>query len=230
MGTLRRAGFAPTASSVLAAPPLTKENDMKSALIKLPMVIGIVLLGTLLTGTAFAACGTNLQHGALVPQSWNGQTASLLPVSEDSSDDPITGMWHTTFTAMGNEPGPPDNTPIDNALVVFHNDGTEIMNSARPPQDSNFCLGVWKKVGKAQYKVNHLPWLGNDTSNAPGGIGNPSGPTRIFQNIVLSPDGKHYSGTFTLDAYDTQGNRVAHIVGVINATRVTINTAVPDLL
>ena len=66
--------------------------------------------------------------------------------------------------------------------------------------------------------------------NAPSGIGNPSEPTRIFENIVLSPDGKHYTGTFTLDAYDTQGNKVVHIVGVINATRVSINTTVPGLL
>lgn len=204
---------------------------MKSALIKLSRVMGIVLLGTLLTGTAFAGCGDAARaHGTLVPQSWNGQSASLLPISEGSSDDPITGMWHVTFTAMGNEPGPPDNTPIDNALVVFHSDGTEIMNSARPAQDGNFCLGVWKKVDKSRYKVNHIPWFSNDTTNAPGGIGNPSGPTRIFQTIVLSPDGKHYTGTFTLDAYDTAGNQVAHIVGVINATRVNVNTTVPDLL
>jgi hypothetical protein len=211
---------------------LTKENDMKPALIKLPMVMGIVLLGVVFTGTAFAGCGeaAKLQHGALVPQSWSGESGFLLPISDDSSNDPITGMWHATFTAMGNEMGPPDNTPIDNALVVFHSDGTEIMNSARPPQDGNFCLGVWKKVGKSRYKVNHIPWFSNDTTNAPSGIGNPSGPTRIFQNFVLSPDGKHYTGTFSLDAYDTAGNQVAHIVGVVNATRVNINTTVPDLL
>jgi len=205
---------------------------MKPARIKLSMVMGIVLLGALLTGTAFAGCGdvARLQHGALVPRSWNGASGSLLPISDDSSNDPITGMWHATFTAMGNEVGPPDNTPIDNALVVFHSDGTEIMNSARPAQDGDFCLGVWKKVDKSRYKVNHIPWFSNDTSNAPSGIGNPSGPTRIFQNIVLSPDGKHYTGTFTLDAYDTAGNQVAHIVGVISATRVNINTSVPDLL
>jgi hypothetical protein len=30
---------------------------------------------------------------------------------------PIMGMWHVTFTAEGNK-GPPDNTPVDNAIVV----------------------------------------------------------------------------------------------------------------
>jgi hypothetical protein len=60
--------------------------------------------------------------------------------------------------------------------------------------------------------------------NAPTGIGNPSGPTQIIEDVILSPDGNHYSGTFTLDAYDTSNTRVAHIIGVIAATRITVNT------
>ena len=91
-------------------------------------------------------------------------------------------------------------------------------------------MGVWKKTGKSTYKLNHLAWLANDTANAPSGIGNPSGPTRFLEEVTLSPDGNHYTGTFTLDAYDTSGNLVAHIVGVIAATRITTDTTVGDLL
>lgn len=47
--------------------------------------------------------------------------------------------------------------------------------------------------------------------------------------VTLSPDGNHYSGTFTLDAYDTSGN-VTHIAGILSATRITMATKVPDLL
>jgi hypothetical protein len=104
------------------------------------------------------------------------------------------------------------------------------MNSARPPQDGDFCMGVWKKTGKYTYKLNHFAWLANDTANAPSGIGNPTGPAQIIEEVTLSPDGKHYNGTFTLNAYDTSGNQVAHIVGVISATRITLNTTVGDLL
>lgn len=154
--------------------------------------------------------------------------ASLLLVGEDH--DPIVGMWHVTFTAEGNNPGPPDNTPIDNALVTWHADGTELMNSARPPQDGDFCMGVWERSGRDQYRLNHFAWLANDTTNAPSGIGNPTGPTRIFERITLSPDGNHYTGKFTLDAFDTNGNRLAHIVGTIAATRITLHTTVADLL
>ena len=115
--------------------------------------------------------------------------------------DPIVGMWHVTFTAQGNgKDGPPDKTPIDNAMVVWHSDKTEIMNSARPPQDGNFCLGVWESLGGCKYKLSHIAWAGYDTTNAPEGIGKPAGPTHIVEEVELSPDGKSYSGTFTLDA------------------------------
>jgi len=188
----------------------------------------------LLAASANAACGDLDRLGAILHrQSWGGsdafQSGSLLRI-DDTENDPIVGMWHVTFTAQGNEMGPPDGTPLDDSLVTWHSDGTELMNSARPPQDGQFCMGIWKKTGKSTYKLNHFAWFGNDTANAPSGIGNPTGPTRFFEKVTLSPDKKHYTGTFTLDAYDTAGNQVAHIIGVIAATRITLDTTVPDLL
>ena len=207
---------------------------MKPALGKFTLALGIILMGALLSGSAFAGCGDQGKSkpgASLLPRSWNGQSGSFLPISTGSSDDPIVGMWHVTFTAEGNEAGPPDNTPIDNSLVVWHSDHTEIMASSRPAQDGDYCLGVWEKTGRSKYKLNHLPWLGgSDTTNAPSGIGNPQGPTRLLEEVTLSPDGKHYRGTFTLDAYDTAGNLTAHITGVVTATRVTVDTTVQDLL
>lgn len=195
------------------------------------IAFGIVLTCAIVSTTAHAACGDFKTGTKLHRQSWDfGSTspASLLLTADDP--DPIAGMWHVTFTARGNESGPPDGTPIDNAMAVWHSDGTEIMNSDRPAQDGNFCLGVWQKTGRQTYKLNHMPWAGNDTTNAPSGIGNPQGAVQLMEEITLSSDGKHYAGTFTLDAYDPSGNPVAHIVGVIAATRVTVNTKVRDLL
>jgi hypothetical protein len=207
---------------------------MKSVLNKFTLALGIIFAGILLPGNALASCihqGKSSAGVSTLPQTWN-KPVSLMAVSDDSGGDPIVGMWHVTFTAEGNTGAgaPPDGAPIDNALVVWHSDGTEIMNSARPAQDGNFCLGVWERVGKNRYKLNHIPWLSNDTTNAPSGIGNPQGPTRIFQEITLSHDGKHYTGTFILDAFDTAGNNVAHIIGAISATRITVDTTVNDLL
>ncbi len=193
-------------------------------------VLALTLVSScFLAATAYAGCGDS--KATLRKQSLDGLqagSASLQLVTD--SPDPIVGMWHVTFTAWGNEQGPPNGTPIDNALVTWHSDGTELMNSARPPQDGDFCMGIWKKTAVNKYKLNHFAWLANDTANAPGGIGNPAGPTRILENITLSPDGKHYTGRFTLDAYDTLGNQVAHIVGVVAGTRITLDTTVPDLL
>jgi len=206
---------------------------MKPPLKKFALAVGIILIGTLLSGNAFAGCGdsTKSKLGAsMLPQMWDGQSGSFLPISASSSDDRIVGMWHVTFTAEGNESGPPDGTPIDNSLVVWHSDHTEIMASSRPAQDGDICMGIWEKTGKSKYKLNHLAWFSNDTANAPSGIGNPTGPARLLEEVTLSADGKQYAGTFAVDAYDLAGNQIAHIVGTVAATRVTIDTKVSDLL
>ena len=210
---------------------------MKPNFKRMTVALVLIAVGLFLAARANAECG-NLQrikpHASIQPQSWSGQdsfsSASLLLVHD--SDDGIVGMWHVTFKAEGNTGAgaPPDGFLIDNALIVWHSDGTELMNSARPPQDGDFCMGVWKRVGESRYKLNHFAWAGNDTTNAPTGIGNPTGPTRIVEEVVLSPDGNHYTGTFTLDAYDMSGNNVAHIIGVISGTRITQETTAGDLL
>jgi len=211
-----------------------KGDRVRTNFNRFAFALAVAMIGSLFTVNANGACGDSGKRGAtLHRQSWQGSDAfragSLLMIS-DREDDSIVGMWHVTFTAEGNNPGPPDGTPIDNALVTWHADGTELMNSVRPPQDGDFCMGVWKKTGKSTYKLNHFAWFANDTTNAPSGIGNPTGPTRFVEEVTLSPDGMHYTGTFTLDAYDPSGNPVAHIVGQVAGTRITINTTVPDLL
>ena len=90
----------------------------------------------------------------------------------------IVGMWHVIFTAKTSDKNDIPDTVIDDALAVWHPDKTEIMNSIRPPQDGNFCLGVWEQTGRSNYYLNHFPWFSNqfpnDTNN---GIGTPVGPT-----------------------------------------------------
>ncbi len=203
----------------------------------LPAVAGLALALTTVP-SALAACGQPATKGH--PASWDvlpGGTQLTMAAfggnfrNAGEEVDPIVGMWHVTFTAQGNgKEGPPDKTPIDNAIIVWHSDKTEIMNSARPAQDGNFCLGVWESLGGCKYKLSHIAWLSNDTTNAPEGIGKPQGPTHFMEEVMLSEDGKSYSGTFTLDAYDTSFNPVQHIVGVIKGTRITTSTTIEDLM
>jgi hypothetical protein len=190
--------------------------------------LGFVLMGAFLTAMAAAQCGT--PTAKLHKQAWQVGDPTALPTQAADTVEPIVGMWHVMFTAEGNSEGPPDGTPIDNAIIVWHGDGTEIMNSGRPPQDGDFCMGIWEKVGPNKYRVNHFAWGGNDTTNAPTGIGNPSGPTRFIEKVTVSAEGNSFSGTFSLRATDTAGKTTAFIIGTITGTRVTMQTTIEELL
>ncbi len=137
-------------------------------------------------------------------------------------------MWHVIFNAQTLN-GTPVNMVIDNAIAVWHKDGTEIMNSSRPAQDGNFCLGVWAKTGRSKYHLNHIPWAGNDATNSSGGIGNPQGGVQLIEHVTLSPNGNNYSGTFTLTAYTTNGQPTVTFTGVLAAKRITPDTSITSL-
>jgi hypothetical protein len=142
---------------------------------------------------------------------------------------------YVVFTALtqNGDPAPvAGGVVIDNSVVVWHPDGTEIMNSSRSAQDGNFCLGVWKRTGRRAYLLNHIPWQGNvfDPSVPPDTIGAPQEGTQIIEKITLSPGGDSYTGTFTLHAYDTSGNVYVWFTGVLSAKRITPDTPFSALL
>ena len=198
------------------------------------MLVALVLA----LATAPGALAQCLSTKLVKPSSWQPQMggAHLKTIAFDDDRDEdspsIVGMWHVKFTAHTMNGGaiPDPGALIDNAVVVWHPDGTEIMNSNRPAQDGNFCLGVWKKTGRRSYFLNHIPWQGNDPSGGAGGIGNPAGGAQILEQVTLSPDGDHYSGWFSLTAYDPAGNPTVSFTGSLSATRITTGTSVPDLL
>jgi len=189
---------------------------------------------------ALAQCG--LPAKLIHPSSWHPQNGNVrlirtaLGSAQFDGDEQygagIVGMWHVTFTAKTMNGASIPETVVDNALVVWHSDKTEIMNSGRPPQDGDFCMGVWEHERNTnKYKLNHFAWGGNAfPTNPPTVVGPPAGPTHITEEVTLSPDCDHYSGPFTLDAYDTSGNISTSFTGAVTATRITINTKVGDLL
>jgi hypothetical protein len=160
----------------------------------------------------------------------------LVLAALDGYDDheSIVGFWHVVFTAhtQNGDPIPAPGTVIDNAVAVWHVDGTEIMNSARSAQDGNFCLGVWERTGERTYLLNHIPWQGNvyDPTAPPDTIGKPQGGVQIIEKITLSPDGNSYAGTFTLHAYDSSGKVYVWFTGVLSAKRITTDTPFSALL
>jgi hypothetical protein len=200
-----------------------EENLMKTPFRTVTAALAIASVVTVCVSAASAECG-NYARGqkatSLLPQSWEGPaefgSASLLLVSNhDSDDDPIVGFWRSKFVVGGNV--------VDAGFSQWHSDGTEILNSSRPPATSSFCLGVWKRVERSTYKLNHfaISW---DAS------GNFVGNTNIREDVTLSKDGNSYSGALTIDQYDPSGNPVAHIEGEVTATRITVHTTIEDVL
>lgn len=126
-------------------------------------------------------------------------------VSLQEKNASIVGLWKFSFVAEGNSEIP-DGVVIDSGYVTWHADGTELMNSGRAPMTGSFCMGVWKRVGRT-YKLNHyaLSWDPNGT--------NLVGPANIRERVRVDPGNNSYSGTFTLDQYDTSGNVLIHIRG-----------------
>jgi hypothetical protein len=137
--------------------------------------------------------------------------------SDDDSDRAgIVGLWKVKFTSKGNTGiGIPDGAPLDEGYATWHSDRTEIMNSGRAPKTGSFCMGVWKQTGQSFYKLNHfaLSWDPTGTTLI--------GPANIREEIVLDGTGNSYSGTVTIDQYDTDGHLLVHISGVVSAQRIT---------
>ncbi len=186
-------------------------------------LLGTLLLGAMLSAFVVAECGGPGAGAKLKQQSWqSGDQTAFLQLASDYVD-PIIGMWHVKFTAEGNS-GIPDGTPIDNGFAVWHSDGSEIMNSDRPPDTSNFCMGVWEKTAPRTYKLNHfgIAWDGVNTSS-------PIGFANIQEMILMDKSGVTYSGTFLIVQYDQSGNVKQTLKGTLAAKRITPSTPASSL-
>jgi len=196
------------------------------------MTLSAGLFAALLVSNANAGCGdlSNLtgpfafaKSSALIRPA--GLSADVETASaRGSSGASIVGMWNIQFVSQGNtghNPSIPDGAIIDFGFNQWHSDGTEILNSGgHAANTGNFCLGVWGQTGFLTFEVNHFALSYDATSGALLNVVN------IRDQATLSPSGDSFSGTFTIDVYDTKGNRVDHVGGTINATRVTVDTGV----
>jgi hypothetical protein len=160
-----------------------------------------------------------------------GEEGSFLLISDDEGwpgNAGIVGMWR--FQLLG----PDGTTVVDDGYAQWHSDGTEIQNSGvHAPDTSNFCLGVWQRVGPNKYQLNHFPLAWTGTSGG-GGTNLPAAAIQIIQTVKLI-DNDHMTGTFTLTAYSWDGSDGlnvgsmlgAPLMGTVTATRVTIYSTVP---
>jgi hypothetical protein len=201
---------------------------MREQFRRIAPVFGALVVSLALAPGSWAQCG-GLHLPQIHPSSGAGQAAGprllragLVTIGDDDDQEAaIVGFWHVKFVVGSGSSA----QTIDAGYSQWHADGTEIMNSGgRAPITSNFCLGVWKRVGYRQYKLNHLAtaWDPTPSTNAPNGT--LMGPAQIQEFVTLGPAGNRFSGTFTIDQYLENGNLVAHVAGTITGTRITVNT------
>jgi hypothetical protein len=221
--------------SIAAGVPGEGGREMKMNL-KVSMTLGLVALAISAVPAALGQCA--MLPKAVKPAAWHPQYGAPR-LMRTADDDPfrredgksMVGMWHVIFTATAAKGNPIPPTMVDNALAVWHSDHTEIMNSVRPPQDGNFCMGVWEQLDRSQYFLNHFAWYANQFPNDnASGIGDPQGPSQFREWIKLGSDGDHFTGTFQLDAYDTSNNVLASFTGTLSGTRITTSTKEKDLV
>ncbi|MEO6138627.1 MAG: hypothetical protein ABIP11_08205 [Luteimonas sp.] len=200
------------------------------------VTMGVV--GCLFAAPANAGCGTPdlLLHGLMPATAVQGAIAKAAKVSTSlrvTGNAPvlgnslamepgrkIVGLWKFTFLSLGNlNLGIPDGAVLDAGFQTWHSDGTEIMNSGRPPMTSNFCMGVWDYTPSSRsYRLNHyaLSWAPDGTTFI--------GPTNIREQVSMDPGGNGFSGRFSIDQYAQDGvTDLAHLEGTITATRITVH-------
>ncbi len=178
----------------------------------------MVLLTGGLTSRVHAQCAALLSSA-----DEGGQFRNASFVQNGSEADHIVGLWKAKFVAQGNE-GIPDGTIVDSPLVQWHGDGTEFMNSIKPPVTGNICMGVWRRTSKLHYTLNHFA-----LAFQPDGV-TFLGPAQIQEEITLDKKGNTYSGTFTISQYDPQGNLLAQVKGNVSANRLTADSTIAQLL
>jgi len=200
------------------------KNVQKKDLVSPWPVVVLATFGVLCAHQAFAGCGQYQVPSTVRDPDSHGTTAegirfrrAAFTQTEERDDavDAIVGLWRFKFLSKGSI-GIPDGAVIDNGLVTWHDDKTEITNSSREPITGNFCMGVWKKTGFRTFHLNHigLSWDGTGTVFV--------GPASIKQTVTVDPSGRTYSGTFSITQYAIDEKTVLAIVkGVTTGDRVT---------
>jgi hypothetical protein len=197
--------------------------------------VGAGIFSAIFVSSAMAGCGDlpGLQ-GAFQFADPQVEAKAVAPLTASLSADgrggqqsaSIVGMWRFQLISKGNtgqNPSIPDGALIDFGFNQWHSDATEIQNSAGVP-GGGFCLGVWSQTGFLTFELNHFPIAFNATSGAVANYIN------IRQQVMLSPSGDSYTGTFTEDVYDAKGNHVDHLAGTVVGTRMTVDSSLPSAI
>lgn len=148
--------------------------------------------------------------------------------NDDRHSAGIVGTWRFNFVSDGNAypVSIPYGAPVDFGTQQWHSDGTEfIISGGRAPSSGDVCMGVWEQTGPRTYRMKHvaLAYLSSDStpSASPATF---LGPAIMHEKVVLSPSGKSFEGTFTIDQYaKDETTLIEHISGTVTASRLTLD-------
>ena len=126
--------------------------------------------------------------------------------SNNSTTGAIAGLWQITFKSGGQV--------VDVGFDAWHSDGTEMLNDTPAPATGNVCLGVWSQSGRSNYRLKHPSWTFDNS-------GNLTGTAVIREAVTLNVAKNQFSGTYTIEFFDTSGNSEGRFDGTVEATRIT---------
>jgi len=190
---------------------------MSRKITQVVLAVAIFAFSAALVPSAFANCRTvrgafPQPNAAIAPASGSPMASALArPAAQASAANNykqsanIVGLWYVAFSSQGQV--------VDQAFEQWHVDGTEILNDTSAPATDNVCLGVWQQTGARLYKLNHPSWYFDLNGNLLGTV-------IIRETVRLSADGNSFSGSSTVDAYDTAGNFLGEDVGTVSGKRI----------
>ena len=207
-------------------------------LIRLSLTSALGILTALAAATtASAQCGGPAHHVAYsttAPGKASFRLAQFSPRSEDRwgeerdeyGMEPIVGLWHIDMED-------PSKGYSDHGYTAWHADHTEFFNSTRAPGTGAVCQGVWEKIGRSTYQLNHFA-LAYNGSVAPDNMGNttpneaaPAQIVHIREVVTVDPSRKHFKGQFIVEVFTYAGhNLLVTFRGPITADRITIDTPI----
>ena len=126
-------------------------------------------------------------------------------VIADPLNPSIVGLWQVMNLENGK--------PIDLSFEAYHADGTEILIDQTPPAEGNVCIGTWLQTGSLTFKLTH-PALSFDME------GNFVGTVMIREVVTLDRSGNRFTGTYTVDVFDVQGEPQGHFEGEFIGHRI----------
>jgi len=134
-------------------------------------------------------------------------------LTDRSVNTSIVGLWHIRFFV--DTPGGP--LMIQEAFQTWNTGGTEVHNPNVDPRGGSVCLGAWIEAAPQTFKLTHRVWLYDANGNFQA-IGH------LTESLTLSDRGNTHSGTFTLQAFDAEGNPLGGpAVGTVIGERISPN-------